>query len=1435
MRRRRKELLRKKKAPLKTLQALIKMGMGRRSLLASLAGAGQPPATVDKHAEEEEEAEALLGLQLTKGQQTLHAYKHAEEEEEEAETLDPVAQAALFGAWQGLLGTAVHLVHSLQAAQWDESLFISCSSSSSEGNHSDAGSSEARVLWPQLDTAGAAAAAASLETPGSNAAVAAMQRQLSKLGATLSSALMPQAADIGVTDSSSISNAHSATDAEAAAAAALAAIEALAKQTSAAGNDTDALMRLLAGQGICLPDFAEDPGTSASGTAARPSGTGCVRLGSTGEAASSQQQQQQQQRSPRRSSITGNSSNPAATAAGAPAHPNSSPRVNLELAKRVSAVAAGTGSDNGSSSAGSSSAGGLGFVACNVGPSCDGGTAEGWSLSGNQPDAAGLAAAANVRAQAALRRVSDGVEQHATEEAGVVSPAGRRTSTNGNRTRRPSITGTLAAAIGASAGGMHSPEARSGSASLRASEAAVTGLIEGQALFVAAQRAPLATEALQHMAALQAVLAEAAKVIRSWQQQRIIIALLQQRLKAAAVHMQLGQQRLAAALQELKEINDAQLHSSSSAAAASAEYQALLLQFQQVQQQLEQAQAAKGQLSQDSTQLQASLEAALAAAAAANDKQQLLEQQLQVLQQQLEQDQAAKAAQQQQLDEALAELERLRSEHANLQAEAGSGAAASAAQLSQLQASHQELQTQHEKLQGAFSAAEAAAAASAGQQQQLTQQLQQTQQQLQQLQAAFAALQEQHLQQGQQLGESQQALSQLQEKHQLQEQELAGKQQRLQEMQALQEDAQQRQQRLESEHQQLLERMSGEQQHALQQQKQLQDENEQKTVALQQLEAEKQKLEQQRQQLAESGQQQQEQLSSTQQQLQQLQAEMQQAQQQQQQLAGEKEALLEQQLQLLNKHEQAAARAKAAQQEVADMQAAAKAAEEKRLAMPRRSTQVTSTDHIEQGWVRTRGVQTGEELDPRNKKDVGTPADPALISYFFRDIKQKQRGGGGALIGYDPQAAQAAAATAVGPGSAKSWTGAALPPISQSGATEQSAAKRRPATMPGSLSPARQGALPTVAAKKPPAPEEETGGFDTRPAPFEVKQRVDRRRDRTMRLEAEPGEAGADGDRCVVMQAFIGCLARFGVNVFVDRRRDRTMRLEAEPGEAAADGDRDRTMRLETEPGEAGADGDRWDYSHDERDNEIAELKRRLVEEGRKAKEAAAKAETDLRDVLTSLQASKHSVEQLQAENFTLRKEIDSLRIGLQANLDAGSALDAASGNGSSTGGVSAAAAAALLSASGAAGALRPSVFAGGVSASKALGGRTSATGFVGGGSSPGGSFWGSGFGGSVSAGGAARPSVALLSLSGGAAAGVGLPAAVGGSSSNSSSSNGGLLSAVGARRSSAGRASVLAAQSPYASQGLKAAAAQKTAHKSQVGLQSRAADVDTAAGRAQQ
>jgi hypothetical protein len=204
-------------------------------------------------------------------------------------------------------------------------------------------------------------------------------------------------------------------------------------------------------------------------------------------------------------------------------------------------------------------------------------------------------------------------------------------------------------------------------------------------------------------------------------------------------------------------------------------------------------------------------------------------------------------------------------------------------------------------------------------------------------------------------------------------------------------------------------------------------------------------------------------------------------------------------------------------------------------------------------------------------------------------------------------------------------------------------------------------------------------------------------------------------------------------------------------------------------------------------------------------------------------------VEQLQSENFTLRKEIDSLRLDLQA-IDASNAYD----HSASTSGA-AAVAGVLLSASGAAGALRPSVFAGGLSASKALGGRTSTTGFVGGGSSPGGNLWGSGFGGSLSGAGGARPSVALLSLGGGGAAVGVLPAAVGALSGNGGSSSAGSLSATGAPGSimSANRASVMTSQqqqSPYASQAARSGSVQKVARKSLVGVQSGVGDTDTAA-----
>lgn len=49
----------------------------------------------------------------------------------------------------------------------------------------------------------------------------------------------------------------------------------------------------------------------------------------------------------------------------------------------------------------------------------------------------------------------------------------------------------------------------------------------------------------------------------------------------------------------------------------------------------------------------------------------------------------------------------------------------------------------------------------------------------------------------------------------------------------------------------------------------------------------------------------------------------------------------------------------------------------------------------------------------------------------------------------------------------------------------------------------------------------------------------------------------------------------------------------------------------------------RWDYTCDERDNEIAELKKRLTEQERKSKDAATKAAEDLKGLASELQVSQ--------------------------------------------------------------------------------------------------------------------------------------------------------------------------------------------------------------------
>lgn len=182
------------------------------------------------------------------------------------------------------------------------------------------------------------------------------------------------------------------------------------------------------------------------------------------------------------------------------------------------------------------------------------------------------------------------------------------------------------------------------------------------------------------------------------------------------------------------------------------------------------------------------------------------------------------------------------------------------------------------------------------------------------------------------------------------------------------------------------------------------------------------------------------------------------------------------------------------------------------------------------------------------------------------------------------------------------------------------------------------------------------------------------------------------------------------------------------------------------------------------------------------------------------LQASKRSVEQLQADNFVLRKEVDSLRIGMQA-LNMSRAFEAAAAVSGAVEPVSAGAAA-----------LRPSIFGGGLSATKALGGRLSGTGStaagsigVGGTGSLSGSVWGS-----MSGSGGIRSSVALLSLTGSqgpfGASAPALPAA-GGLLSGSSNGGGGGGFARASVSAAGGRASMMAAQSIYAASATPAAA----------------------------
>lgn len=280
-------------------------------------------------------------------------------------------------------------------------------------------------------------------------------------------------------------------------------------------------------------------------------------------------------------------------------------------------------------------------MASNVGHSSDGSAAsEGWSLSGNKPTAAGLAAAASIRAVAALEHESGAAQEAATNATapahptpGQLQPA-RLTAEDRAVADSPAPPGLSLGCQEAPAfpevlpGSSGPPSGQPDTASSLSGPGKPSGL-PGSATFVAATGPLLGTAALQHISALQAVLAEAVSLLRSWQQQRVIIALLQLRLKDAAAQAIDGQQRLAVALQQLENIKEGQAQQTGTASIVSAESQQLQLQFAGLQKQLEHVQGDKELLLHGNLQLQASLNAAVAAAGAATDKQQLFELQLQ--------------------------------------------------------------------------------------------------------------------------------------------------------------------------------------------------------------------------------------------------------------------------------------------------------------------------------------------------------------------------------------------------------------------------------------------------------------------------------------------------------------------------------------------------------------------------------------------------------------------------------------------------------------------------------------------------------------------------------------------------------------------------------------------------------------------------------------
>jgi len=521
------------------LQALVKMGMGRRSMLAAVAAG----------ARQQEQAEP--------------------ETDDEPDSLSPETQAALQAAWQDLLGSAAQLVHCMQAAAWDGSLGLVNSpggaAAAAAGDHIYAARGGTTAVDSELPPAASPAVA--------GGSAAATQNRLKQLSEALALAAGPSA------------------DPVAAAGDALSEIECLAAMAAAAGSNADALAALLTQQGIKLPDCAqamsdmdaEVPASTLDSDLLGPGGSIGHRqsgrqsiLGTAGQAAAGgstvDSRTSGSRNGSRRPSLGGQPSGEA---------PELLQRRNSLLGDAVPFV--------GSSGATASMAGVSGAV------STSGAGWEPWSLAGGKPDESGKAAAASARSTAAARAAAGGDAAAGVEERAAVCFAEAFDAAT-------AATGSSIAGSSAAAGATASAQADSStSAPVPASLILVNG----------AEFPPAADAALQHLAALQGVLQQALSLIKSWQQQKVIIALLQQRLQQAVNNTSRSQCRLALTSHHLRELQAEQ-------GVRMAEAAALSLQCSQLAEQLQEAQHGLSAATEEKQLLQQKLDEALADLAGSN-------------------------------------------------------------------------------------------------------------------------------------------------------------------------------------------------------------------------------------------------------------------------------------------------------------------------------------------------------------------------------------------------------------------------------------------------------------------------------------------------------------------------------------------------------------------------------------------------------------------------------------------------------------------------------------------------------------------------------------------------------------------------------------------------------------------------------------------------